>query len=143
MTPCFGSLHCTRYTKHAKYINHCYPTKEGEKGPRPSELSYLTFYASTRPAKLTKVGSYLVRRVKRDIAKGRKQLVIHCIRLPPTLFFRLAYQPPLSSLGIIDTTKCRLLSLKSLSRLVIEISTCFPSVLSGSLALSLTRGILI
>ena len=72
MVSCFSPL-CTRYVKHAQLIKSCYPTKEGEKGPRSSELSYLTFYASSRPAKLTKVGSYLEKKVERDIAKGRKQ----------------------------------------------------------------------
>ncbi|KAI9254466.1 hypothetical protein BDA99DRAFT_518480 [Phascolomyces articulosus] len=61
------------YVKHATLINNCYPEKEGEKGPRSSELSYLTFYASSRPVKLTKVGIYLENKVKRDVAKSRKQ----------------------------------------------------------------------
>ncbi|KAI9288404.1 hypothetical protein BC943DRAFT_316450 [Umbelopsis sp. AD052] len=61
------------YTKHAHLINNCYPVKEGESGPKSSELSYLTFYASSRPAKLTKVGTFLEKKVERDIAKGRKQ----------------------------------------------------------------------
>ncbi|KAI8367465.1 uncharacterized protein BYT42DRAFT_586339 [Radiomyces spectabilis] len=61
------------YVKHAALINSCYPEKEGEKGPRSSELSYLNFYASSRPVKLTKVGSFLEKKVERDIAKNRKQ----------------------------------------------------------------------
>ncbi|KAG2205250.1 hypothetical protein INT47_009515, partial [Mucor saturninus] len=61
------------YVKHATLINNCYPEKEGEKGPRSSELSYLVFYASSRPVKLTKVGLFLEKKVERDIAKGRKQ----------------------------------------------------------------------
>lgn len=69
----FPEMLCYRYTKHAVLINNCYPVKEGEKGPRSSELSYLTFYASSRPAKLTKVGTFLEKKVERDIAKGRKQ----------------------------------------------------------------------
>ncbi|GAB5593003.1 plasma membrane localization protein [Umbelopsis nana] len=64
---------CNRYTKHAHLINNCYPVKEGETGPKSSELSYLTFYASSRPAKLTKVGTFIEKKVERDIAKGRKQ----------------------------------------------------------------------
>ncbi|KAI9494895.1 hypothetical protein BDB00DRAFT_870889 [Zychaea mexicana] len=72
VSSCFSPL-CMHYVKHAQLIKNCYPTKEGEKGPRSSELSYLTFYASSRPAKLTKVGSYLEKKVERDIAKGRKQ----------------------------------------------------------------------
>ncbi|KAI7871200.1 hypothetical protein BDF14DRAFT_1954770 [Spinellus fusiger] len=61
------------YVKHASLINSCYPEKEGEKGPRSSELSYLTFYASSRPVKLTKVGLFLEKKVERDIQKGRRQ----------------------------------------------------------------------
>ncbi|KAG2221916.1 hypothetical protein INT45_013252, partial [Circinella minor] len=82
MVSCFGPL-CTHYAKHAQLIKSCYPTKEGEKGPRSSELSYLTFYASSRPAKLTKVGSYLEKKVERDIAKGRKQnnqVTLHIVK---------------------------------------------------------------
>jgi hypothetical protein len=65
-------VHC-RYVKHATLINNCYPEKEGEGGSRSSELSYLTFYASSRPVKLTKVGSFIEKKVERDVARGRKQ----------------------------------------------------------------------
>ncbi|KAI8636865.1 hypothetical protein BD408DRAFT_425439 [Parasitella parasitica] len=61
------------YVKHATLINNCYPEKEGEKRPRSSELSYLVFYASSRPVKLTKVGLFLEKKAERDVAKGRKQ----------------------------------------------------------------------
>lgn len=67
-TPFFFS-----YVKHATLINNCYPEKEGEKGPRSSELSYLVFYASSRPVKLTKVGLFLEKKVERDAARNRKQ----------------------------------------------------------------------
>ncbi|KAI9277475.1 hypothetical protein BY458DRAFT_505088 [Sporodiniella umbellata] len=59
-------------SKHATLIQNCYPKKEGETKPCSSELSYLTFYASSRPAKLTKVGAYLQKKVNNDIKKGRK-----------------------------------------------------------------------
>ncbi|KAI8340545.1 hypothetical protein BC941DRAFT_417525 [Chlamydoabsidia padenii] len=64
------------YVKHATLINNCYPEKEGEGGSRSSELSYLTFYASSRPVKLTKVGSFIEKKVERDVARGRKQHTI-------------------------------------------------------------------
>ncbi|KAG0177976.1 plasma membrane localization protein [Apophysomyces sp. BC1021] len=73
MTECFGSLWCVRHVKHAYLISNCYPDREGEKGPRSSELSYLIFYANARPAKLTKVGHFLEKKVQRDIRKGRKK----------------------------------------------------------------------
>ncbi|KAI8367581.1 uncharacterized protein BYT42DRAFT_586787 [Radiomyces spectabilis] len=73
MSECFGSVWCIRYVKHANLTLNCYPTNETEKGPRSSELSYLMFYASARPAKLTKVGSFLEKKVRKDIRKGRKQ----------------------------------------------------------------------
>ncbi|OZJ04102.1 hypothetical protein BZG36_02854 [Bifiguratus adelaidae] len=60
-----------RHSKHALLIEACYPVPT-EKGPKASELSYLTYYASARPQKLTKVGAYLERKTKHDIAKGRK-----------------------------------------------------------------------
>ncbi|KAI8054905.1 hypothetical protein BDF21DRAFT_403980 [Thamnidium elegans] len=69
MTGCL----CIGNIKHATLINNCYPPKkEGGTTPRSSELSYLTFYASSRPAKLTKVGSYIQKKVIKDIRKGHK-----------------------------------------------------------------------
>ena len=61
----------TRYIKHASLINNCYPSRPEEKGPKPSELSYLVFYATSKPAKLTKVGIFIERRVTRDYRKKR------------------------------------------------------------------------
>ncbi|KAI8984553.1 hypothetical protein BDF20DRAFT_860519 [Mycotypha africana] len=61
------------YSKHATLINNCYPVKEGEAKPKSSELSYLVFYASSRPVKLTKVGLFLEKKVKYDVYKGRHQ----------------------------------------------------------------------
>ncbi|KAI8987764.1 hypothetical protein BDF20DRAFT_852105 [Mycotypha africana] len=53
-------LPCVK-VKHRTYVNNCYPPlKDNNTQPRSSELSYLTFYASSRPAKLTKVGSYFL-----------------------------------------------------------------------------------
>ncbi|CAO3598649.1 unnamed protein product [Absidia cylindrospora] len=72
MVGCCGRFRF-RYIKHARLVNNCYPKKVGQMGPRPAELSYLTFYASSRPAKLTKVGTYLCQKVKYDIRKGRKE----------------------------------------------------------------------
>ncbi|ORZ18034.1 hypothetical protein BCR42DRAFT_412999 [Absidia repens] len=72
MVGCCGRFRF-RYIKHARLVNNCYPQKVGQVEPRPAELSYLTFYASSRPAKLTKVGTYLCQKVKYDIRKGRKE----------------------------------------------------------------------
>lgn len=70
MTGCF----CVGNVNHATLIDNCYPLKkEAGTKPRSSELSYLTFYASSRPAKLTKVGSYIQKKVVKDIRKGRKK----------------------------------------------------------------------
>ncbi|KAI8380718.1 hypothetical protein BD560DRAFT_386912 [Blakeslea trispora] len=61
------------HIKHATLINNCYPPVKEEKSmPHSSEQSYLLFYASSRPQKLTKVGSFLQKKVARDIRKGRK-----------------------------------------------------------------------
>ncbi|KAI7868263.1 hypothetical protein BDF14DRAFT_1794620 [Spinellus fusiger] len=73
MPDCLDIMLCRHYIKHATLINSCYPDRENEQGPRSSELSYLTFYASSRPVKLTKVGHYLEKRVDKDIRKGRRQ----------------------------------------------------------------------
>lgn len=67
----------TRYIKHASLINNCYPSRPDEKGPKSSELSYLVFYATSKPAKLTKVGNFIERRVARDHRKKRLSDV-HC-----------------------------------------------------------------
>ncbi|KAG0236210.1 plasma membrane localization protein [Actinomortierella wolfii] len=79
--PSPGATHSSfipsRYVKHASLINNCYPTRPEEKGPKSSELSYLVYYATSKPAKLTKVGNYIERRVVRDIRKKRLSDV-HC-----------------------------------------------------------------
>ncbi|RCH81725.1 plasma membrane localization protein [Rhizopus stolonifer] len=65
--------YCIPYrSKHARIIENCYPLKGGTI-PLASELSYLTFYATSRPAKLTKVGSYIQHKVEKDIRKQRKE----------------------------------------------------------------------
>ncbi|RIB09433.1 hypothetical protein C2G38_2108639 [Gigaspora rosea] len=64
---------CKGWIKHATLINNCYPINPGETGPRSSELSYLVFYANSKPAKLTKCGVYLEKRVFTDVKKRRKQ----------------------------------------------------------------------
>jgi hypothetical protein len=66
-----SSLIPTRYIKHASLINNCYPTRPDEKGPKSSELSYLVYYATAKPAKLSKVGNFIERRVVRDYRKKR------------------------------------------------------------------------
>jgi hypothetical protein len=54
------------FSKHASYIKKCYPVRaeENQSIPRQSELAYLTFYATSRPEKLKKIGIYLEVRVK-------------------------------------------------------------------------------
>ncbi|CAG8481055.1 2565_t:CDS:10 [Paraglomus brasilianum] len=64
---------CQRWIKHATIINNCYPTNPEEKSPKSSELSRLVWYAKSRPAKLTKCGVYLEKRISGDVAKRRKQ----------------------------------------------------------------------
>ncbi|CAI2182317.1 14376_t:CDS:10 [Funneliformis geosporum] len=64
---------CQGWIKHATLINNCYPTGPGETLPKSSELSYLVFYANSKPAKLTKCGIYLEKRVATDVRKRRKQ----------------------------------------------------------------------
>lgn len=64
--------------KHQVLILKCYPklpknpaANASEAKPNGSELSYLVYYASSRRAKLTKVGSFLERRTASDVYKGR------------------------------------------------------------------------
>ncbi|KAI8885042.1 hypothetical protein K501DRAFT_271108 [Backusella circina FSU 941] len=82
MTGCYP-LFCIGNIKHATLVNNCYPLKQSSNLPKSSDLSYLTFYASSKPAKLTKVGSYLEKTVLRDIRKGRKannQVSLHILK---------------------------------------------------------------
>ncbi|PIA17489.1 hypothetical protein COEREDRAFT_86111 [Coemansia reversa NRRL 1564] len=61
-----------RYVKHASLIERCFPPeKSGDTAPNSSELSYLVYYAQSKPAKLTKVGAFLSRRIARDIQRRR------------------------------------------------------------------------
>ena len=63
---------CQGWIKHATLINKCYPGP-GDTLPKSSELSYLVFYAHSKPAKLTKCGVYLEKRVATDVRKRKKQ----------------------------------------------------------------------
>ncbi|KAG0256113.1 plasma membrane localization protein [Mortierella polycephala] len=72
-----SSLIPTSFIKHASLINSCYPSRPDEKGPKSSELSYLVYYATSKPEKLTKVGTFIERRVVKDYRKKRFQDV-HC-----------------------------------------------------------------
>ncbi|GAO48286.1 hypothetical protein SAICODRAFT_9453 [Saitoella complicata NRRL Y-17804] len=63
--------------KHQRLIRNCYPKgKAPEKHPNSSELSYLCYYASTRPSKLQKVGKYLEKKVAKDVYYRRTGDVI-------------------------------------------------------------------
>ncbi|KAH6562361.1 hypothetical protein BASA50_006555 [Batrachochytrium salamandrivorans] len=62
---------CGMYSKHVILINNVYPKEPGEEGPRGSALSLVIFYATTKPYKLPKIGTYLERRVKLDTKKCR------------------------------------------------------------------------
>ncbi|KAI8883558.1 hypothetical protein K501DRAFT_323404 [Backusella circina FSU 941] len=69
--------------KHATLVNNCYPLKESSSIPHSSELSYLTFYASARPAKLIKVGAFLERKAKKDIKRARitnNKVTLHILK---------------------------------------------------------------
>lgn len=61
--------------KHATLVNNCYPTVPGQTTPRSNELSYLQFYAESRPEKLTKVGVYLEKKVEADVWKKRVDFI--------------------------------------------------------------------
>ncbi|SAM00011.1 hypothetical protein [Absidia glauca] len=99
------------YVKHATLINNCYPERE-DGGSRSSELSYLTFYASSRPIKLTKVGVFLERKVERDMLKGRRnhnvvsleilQSLIHACHRDLNLFSNHIVKILLMVLGMKD-----------------------------------------
>jgi len=64
---CFQSCY-----NHALLVNNVYP-KAGEEGAKTNNLSYLMFYAKSRPQKLIKVGNYLEKKAKRDIWNSRQE----------------------------------------------------------------------
>ncbi|KAJ2613582.1 plasma membrane localization protein [Coemansia sp. RSA 1365] len=71
-----------RYVKHASLVERCFPPeKSGDTAPNSSELSYLVYYAQSKPAKLTKVGAFLFRRISRDIQRRRFSDVLVGLRV--------------------------------------------------------------
>lgn len=58
---------------HVRLITRVYPKSPTDKSsPRPNKLATLLFYASTKPAKLIKVGKYLLGKVQVDIFWKRR-----------------------------------------------------------------------
>ncbi|KAG0339411.1 plasma membrane localization protein [Podila horticola] len=124
----------SRYIKHASLINNCYPSRPEEKGPKSSELSYLIFYATSKPAKLTKVGIYIERKVARDYKKKRLADV-HCSLeiIKALLLASKAHLNIFSKniVSIIDTLLVELLDL-DVVRHCQNVFSCFCSVHDGS-----------
>jgi len=63
-------------SNHLRLIDACYPpsavlaSAAGDHRPNAQELSRLTYYASNRPGKLTKLGVVLEKRVRADARKA-------------------------------------------------------------------------
>ncbi|KAJ3085555.1 hypothetical protein HK102_014058 [Quaeritorhiza haematococci] len=68
---CDVSLYCGSCINHVTLVNKVYPTEPGQEGPQSSNLSYLVFYASSKPHKLPKIGAYLEKRVKVDMRRNK------------------------------------------------------------------------
>jgi len=62
---------CTNCHNHVSLINNVYPSQPGETGAKANNLSFLVFYAESRPQKLTKIGAYLEKRTVKDISYSR------------------------------------------------------------------------
>jgi len=62
---------CSSCYNHVSLINNVYPSQPGESGAKANNLSFLVFYAESRPQKLTKIGAYLEKRTARDISYSR------------------------------------------------------------------------
>ncbi|ORX60761.1 hypothetical protein BCR36DRAFT_272920 [Piromyces finnis] len=77
---CFQSCY-----NHALLVNNVYP-KAGEEGAKTNNLSFLMFYAKSRPQKLIKVGNYLEKKAKRDIWNSRPDLVKVTLTILDSLF---------------------------------------------------------
>ncbi|KAF9212998.1 plasma membrane localization protein [Podila verticillata] len=124
----------SRYIKHASLINNCYPSRPEEKGPKSSELSYLIFYATSKPAKLTKVGIYIERRVARDYKKKRLANV-HCsLEIIKALLLASKAHLNIFSKNIVSIIDSLLVDLSDLDivRHCQNVFSCFCSVHDGS-----------
>ncbi|GJJ73430.1 protein EFR3 [Entomortierella parvispora] len=124
----------TRYIKHASLINNCYPSRPEEKGPKPSELSYLVFYATSKPAKLTKVGNFIERRVTRDYRKKRLADV-HCsLEIIKTLLLSSKAHLNIFSKNIVSILDTLLVDISDLDivRHCQNVFTCFCAAHDGS-----------
>jgi len=62
---------CSSCHNHVSLINNVYPSQPGETGAKANNLSFLVFYAESRPQKLTKIGAYLEKRTIKDISYSR------------------------------------------------------------------------
>jgi hypothetical protein len=62
---------CSFCHNHSTLVDNVYPTRPGEEGPKSSALSLLLFYATSKPQKLPKIGTYIEQRVVLDMKKSR------------------------------------------------------------------------
>lgn len=66
ISACWCPMLCIRKENHKKLVNACYPDKKAlanaapEFRPKSNELGRLVYYAQSKPAKLSKVGRYLI-----------------------------------------------------------------------------------
>ncbi|KAJ1733159.1 plasma membrane localization protein [Coemansia biformis] len=78
-SPTSGGCGCSvmHYVKHASLVERCFPAERaGDAAPNSNELSYLVYYAQSKPAKLTKVGAHLSRRIAKDAQRHRRADVL-------------------------------------------------------------------
>ncbi|TPX34914.1 hypothetical protein SmJEL517_g02605 [Synchytrium microbalum] len=66
-----SSLWCGSWFNHVVIVNAVYPNQPGQEGPQSSNLSKLIFYASSKPQKLAKIGTYLEKRLRLDLRRYR------------------------------------------------------------------------
>lgn len=62
---------CSFCHNHSTLVDNVYPSGPGEEGPKSSALSLLLFYATSKPQKLPKIGTYIEQRVVLDMKKCR------------------------------------------------------------------------
>ncbi|KAF8951322.1 plasma membrane localization protein [Entomortierella lignicola] len=124
----------TRYIKHASLINNCYPSKPDEKGPKSSELSYLVFYATSKPAKLTKVGNFIERKVVKDYKK-KQYSSVHCsLEIIKSLLLASKAHLNIFSKNIVSILDALLVDISDLDivRHCQNVFSCFCSAHDGS-----------
>ena len=88
----------TIHPKHEQLVLKCYPrlpkNSTADVQPNSSELSYLTYYASSRSSKLPKVGAFLERKTAKDVHKAQSARVLVTLQILTALLSIKSVESP-------------------------------------------------